>query len=469
MGPNIIKALGIIAFVCLSSKVVSQELRASYFMKTSVFRQQMNPALADQPYLGLLFSNTNIGTKGNIGLGDFVYKLDGNSDYNLTTFMNPEVSSDEFLGKLHDKNRIDLNANYTFFSIGFKGFHGINIIEANMKSTTSLSLPYELFDFMKNTGAKENYSIENIGAKSMNYVEFALGHSHQIGKNLKIGGKLKLLSGLAYAKLNVDRLKITLTDDVWSIDGDAKLSAAVLDSKFKYDEDPDAETTDASRGDKVTGLDAVKFGTPGFGFAFDCGFTYKFPTVQGLTVSGALTDLGAIFWNKTNTASSKGTWTFDGFDKDIYATGKDNGDNSLGDQFNAMGDDLAKIFSVYDDGQKRETTSLPATLTLAAEYQMPFYKKMSAGILYTNRFNGMYSSYQTMLAVNVRPINYVEASVNISATSTGTTLGGMFSIYTKGFNFFIGSDSFMLGKVSKEYIPLSNANANVCFGINFPL
>ena len=137
--------------------ISGQELRSSYFMKTSTFRHQLNPALADQAYLRLLFGSTNVGTSGNVGLSNFVYKLENNPNYNLTTFMSPEVNADEFLGKLHDKNRVNAHVNYNLFSVGFKGFKGVNIIEVNMKSNTSLSLPYELFEFMKKTGGKEHY------------------------------------------------------------------------------------------------------------------------------------------------------------------------------------------------------------------------------------------------------------------------------------------------------------------------
>ncbi|MBP1618548.1 MAG: hypothetical protein H6Q14_2375 [Bacteroidetes bacterium] len=449
-------------------KTSAQELRSSYFMKTSTFRHQLNPALADQAYFGLLFGNTNIATRGNIGLSNFVYKLDNNSDYDLTTFMSPEVSADEFLGKLHDKNRISVNVNYNLLSVGFKGFRGVNVIEINMKSNTALSLPYELFEFMKKTGEKEHYSFKNLGAKSLNYLEVGFGHSHKISNNLTIGGKLKVLSGIAYAKFDVDYLDLTLNEDVWTINGNTKFSAAVMKSKFKYDDDPDPDTTDSSRGDKVIGMDDVGFGTPGFGLALDLGFTYKVACIDGLTVSGALTDFGRITWKNTNTASSKGTWEFDGFNNPIYATGEDTGDNKIGDQLEALGDDLKKVFSVYDDGQKSESSSLAATLSLAAEYEMPFYHKLSAGILFTKRFDGIFSSHQTTLACNYRPLKFVEASLDISSTSEGLTFGGMLSLYTKGFNLFVGSDSF-LGKVSKEYIPLHNGNANLAFGINFPL
>lgn len=68
-----------------------------------------------------------------------------------------------------------------------------------------------------------------------------------------------------------------------------------------------------------------------------------------------------------------------------------------------------------------------------------------------------------MLSANVRPLKWIEASINTSFTSTGVCWGGFLSLHTKGFNFFVGSDR-ILGKVSKDFIPLNNANANVCFG-----
>ena len=459
--------LGAIVFA-LAIKSSAQELRSSYFMGTSTFRHQLNPALADQAYLGLFFANTNVATRGNVGLSDFVYKLKNNPNYDLTTFMNPEVSADQFLGKLHENNRIHVNLNYNLFSVGFKGFKGVNVIDVNVKSNTALNLPYELFEFMKRTGGKEHYSFKNLGAKSLNYLEIGLGHSHKIGDNLTIGAKLKILSGVAYAKLDVDYLDLTLNQDKWTINGNAKFSAAVMKSQFEYDDDPDPDTTDPSRGRKVTGIRDASFDTPGFGLALDLGFAYKIASVEGLTVSGALTDLGSINWKNTNTASSKGTWEFDGFNNPIYTLGDDTGNSKIGDQIEALGDDLKKVFSVYDDGQKNERSSLAATLSLAAQYEMPFCRKLSAGVLFTKRFNGVFSSHQTTFALNYRPVKFVEASLNTSATSEGTTFGGMLSLYTKGFNFFIGSDSFV-GKVSKEYIPLNNANSNIAFGINFPL
>ena len=91
--------------------------------QTSTFRHQINPALLTETYTGMPFlGNLNIGAQGNVGLKNFVYKLDGNPNYDLTTFMNPEVSASEFLGDLGDKNRINIHLNENIFSTAFSAF-----------------------------------------------------------------------------------------------------------------------------------------------------------------------------------------------------------------------------------------------------------------------------------------------------------------------------------------------------------
>lgn len=454
-------------FACTAT---AQELHSSYFMKTSMYRHQMNPALLETPYIAMpMLGNVNVGTTGTNGMNTFLYKTQGNDKYKLTTFMSPEVSASEFLGKLQDKTNLNLNVNMSLFSVGFRSFKGISVVELNLRSNTSMSVPREMFEFMKTAGAKENYTIKDLNARTNSYMELAVGHSHQIGSNWKVGGKLKFLIGVAYADLKVDQLDLTMNDTNWKIKGNAQLSSAILKSDFKYEDDEDAATFDSSRGGKkIKGIENVKGGVPGLGMAIDFGAAYKVESVEGLTVSAALTDLGFIAWTDAKSASSKGDWTFDGFKNPIYATGTNNGTNKLGDQFDAMRDDLKKMFSLYDDGKKSKTSGIGTTVTLGAEYVMPFYRNLSAGIVYSQRFGGVYSYSQTMLSANIRPLKWIEATLNASTTTEGWCCGGMLSFYTKGFNFFIGSDRFM-GKMSKQGIPLNSLNGSVNFGINFPL
>lgn len=444
----------------------AQELRTSYFMETSNFRHQMNPALLDSPYVGLLFSNINIGMTGNIGAKQFIFDTNGlpgyTGNYRYTTFMDPNVDAATFLNKLHDKNRFDLYLNYNLFSVGFKAWGGVNLLELNLRSNTNLTLPKGLFEFAKTAGEKEHYEFGGLGMRTQNYMELALGHSRDINKQWRVGGKLKFLIGAAYADFTADNVTLDMTEDAWRIQSNAQMKASLLKSDVIH-EDPSKNSADGRP--RVKELDNFGFSLPGFGMALDLGVTYK--PIENLTLSAAITDLGFISWKNTHHASSQGDYTFDGFNNIYIGSDKDQTED-IDDQFDQIGDDLEEMFSVYDDGTKTATQALAATLNVGAEYKLPAYDKLKFGFLYTSRIHGKYSWHQGMLNVGVRPVKWFECNVNGAVTSTGVTAGGMLSLKAPHFNFYIAADRFF-SKLGKQGVPLNSSNGNITFGMTFPL
>ena len=444
----------------------AQELRTSYFMETSNYRHQMNPALLDSPYVGLLFSNINIGMTGNIGAKQFIFDTNGlpgyTGNYRYTTFMDPNVDAATFLNKLHDKNRFDLYLNYNLFSVGFKAWGGVNLLELNLRSNTNLTLPKGLFEFAKTAGEKEHYEFGGLGMRTQNYMELALGHSRDINKQWRVGGKLKFLIGAAYADFTADNVTLDMTEDAWRIQSNAQMKASLLKSDVIH-EDPSKNSADGRP--RVKKLDNFGFSLPGFGMALDLGVTYK--PIENLTLSAAITDLGFISWKNTHHASSQGDYTFDGFNNIYIGSDKDQTED-IDDQFDQIGDDLEEMFSVYDDGTKTATQALAATLNVGAEYKLPAYDKLKFGFLYTSRIHGKYSWHQGMLNVGVRPVKWFECNVNGAVTSTGVTAGGMLSLKAPHFNFYIAADRFV-SKMGKQGVPLNSSNGNITFGMTFPL
>lgn len=444
----------------------AQELRTSYFMETSNFRHQMNPALLEDSYFGLLFSNINVGMTGNIGAKQFIFDTNGlpgyMGNYRYTTFMDPNVDAATFLNKLHDKNRFDLYLNYNLFSVGFKAWGGVNLIELNLRSNTNLTLPKELFEFAKTAGEKEHYEFGGLGMRTQNYMELALGHSRDINDQWRVGGKLKFLIGAAYADFTADNVKLDMTEDAWRIQSDAQVKASLLKSDVIH-EGPSKNSADGRP--RVKELDNFGFSLPGFGMALDLGVTYK--PIENLTLSAAITDLGFISWRNTHHASSQGDYTFDGFNN-IYIGGDKEHTEDIEDQFDQIGDDLEEMFSVYDDGTKTATQALAATVNVGAEYKLPAYDKLKFGFLYTSRIHGKYSWHQGMLNVGVRPVKWFECNVNGAVTSTGVTAGGMLSLKAPHFNFYIAADRFF-SKLGKQGVPLNSSNGNITFGMTFPL
>ena len=444
----------------------AQELRTSYFMETSNYRHQMNPALLDSPYVGLLFSNINIGMTGNIGAKQFIFDTNGlpgyTGNYRYTTFMDPNVDAATFLNKLHDKNRFDLYLNYNLFSVGFKAWGGVNLLELNLRSNTNLTLPKGLFEFAKTAGEKEHYEFGGLGMRTQNYMELALGHSRDINDQWRVGGKLKFLIGAAYADFTADNVTLDMTEDAWRIQSNAQVKASLLKSDVIH-EDPSKNSADGRP--RVKELDNFGFSLPGFGMALDLGVTYK--PIENLTLSAAITDLGFISWKNTHHASSQGDYTFDGFNNIYIGSDKDQTED-IDDQFDQIGDDLEEMFSVYDDGTKTATQALAATLNVGAEYKLPAYDKLKFGFLYTSRIHGKYSWHQGMLNVGVRPVKWFECNVNGAVTSTGVTAGGMLSLKAPHFNFYIAADRFF-SKMGKQGVPLNSSNGNITFGMTFPL
>lgn len=152
-----------------------------------------------------------------------------------------------------------------------------------------MSLPYELFEFAKNTGNKTyNIGDINVGAKS--YVELGLGHSRQINDKLRVGAKLKFLLGVASADFLFKDVKADLaSNDKWIISGTA--TADVSMKGFTYESET-AEYNDPSKGEyeKINSANVDGAGIGGFGMAIDLGGVYKIN--DDWTVNAAVLDLG---------------------------------------------------------------------------------------------------------------------------------------------------------------------------------
>lgn len=458
------------ALMATAMNTTAQELRTTYFMQTSDLRHEMNPALLDHSYVSMPFlGNVNIGTTGNVGAKTFIFDMQPTWDgYGVegrtrTTFMHPNVDASDFLGGLKDNNRLGANLKYQVFGFAFKAFGGFNSIDMSLRSTTNISMPKSIFEFMKTTGSKTDYSITDLGARTENFVELGLGHSHKVNEKWTVGGKLKFLFGAGYANLNTDRIDLHLDDDYWRVSGKITAEMSALGVDVKQSNKVDPENPDRHR---VDGIDDNIGGLGGFGAAIDLGATWK--PIDHLTVSAALTDLGAIRWRKAHQMTSTGEWTFDGFDQDIYAGGSKENGKDVGDQLEDIGDDLGDLFSLYYDGAKSKGHALSANLHLGVEYALPSYDKLRFGFLYTSRMAGQFAWHQGMLSVNVRPVKAIEVSVSGSASSTGVSGGLVLDLHAKRFNFFVGTDCF-LSKMGKYGVPLKKANNSISLGFGFPL
>lgn len=448
------KAIYLAAAVSIAASAGAQTLHSSYFLEGNNQRHTLNPALAPDssgfvtfPVLG----GINISANSNIGLGAAMQPR-GNE---MVTFMHESISSEEALSRFKNTNIIEANLDLNILTVGFEAWHGVNTIGISVRSATGLYLPKTMFEFLKNgqnpTGTTE-YDFSDLSVKSMNYVEVALGHSHRINDKLKVGAKLKVLLGGAYAEAHADDVRISMSDSRWQI----KQKSSLIASKGMN------LVTDASG--EITDVDFDDFGVAGMGGAIDLGAVYKIN--EQASVSLAVTDLGFINWKNCSYATNKNnSFEFTGFDN-IAADDNPDGSNDFDDAADEVWESLKGMVKYNSDGQKKgKTTMLYTTVRAAGEYGI-LKNKISFGLLASMRLGAPKMWTEVMATANFRPSRWFNAAVNGSWSNVRSSVGAVLNFHPKAVNFFIGGD-YLLAKYSKQFIPIDAAKLNVGLGLSF--
>ncbi len=442
----------------------AQTLGSAYFTDDCLMRHTMNPAFGnEQDYLSMpLLGNINVRTQGNFGY-DAVIKHNPrpNGEKTMTSFLNPYIDSATALeGFSEGENRVVGNVGITLMSAGFKAWGGYSTIELNTKGSLGASLPYELFEFAKNTGNRF-YDIGEINAGALAYTELAFGHSRQLTEKFRAGAKLKVLFGIGHADLKMEQVTAQLADaNSWIVSANATSDFSMRNLSYKqnqkeYNQRPGSYTY-------VDGVDVDGVGISGFGLAVDLGGSFKLN--NDWSFSAAVLDLGFISWsNDIRARNTSGQFTFSGFhDVDVARHG------GLHDAIDPYADQVADFIHLQNEGdQGGRTTGIGMTINVGADYRLPVYRKLSFGLLANSHLQGDYSWTEARLSANWNPLRWLNGGISMGYGSFGASAGWIINVHSKSFNIFIGMDH-LFGKFSKELIPL-NSKASLSMGINFSL
>jgi hypothetical protein len=443
------------AALALPMTISAQTVESGYFTNGYLYRYQLNPAIANEqsfvsfPALG----NINATTSGTLSLKDVLYNVDGHT----TTFMNPGVSTEEFMSNIKDRNRIGGDVKVGILAVGFHGMKGYNTITVNLRTNVNAELPGSLFSLLKEGVENKSYDLSNVDVNATAWAEVAFGHSHRINNRLRIGATIKGLIGGGNVDAKFRKAKLNLGQEYWDITTDGYLNASIKGLRYEM------EHNDRTNRDYVNSAKIDGGGIDGYGVAVDLGVEYKIDKAWKLSLS--VTDLGAIRWDNNMVASTNGEqnvktsdYTFD-VDKDA--------DNSFKQEWKNMRDKLSLIYQLENNGDMgRRTTMLGATVRAAAEYTLPHFKKLSFGLLGTTYIHGDFSSITARLSANYAPSRFLSMSINGSYGTYGAGFGWIFNLHPTGFNLFLASDC-VLFKLAKQGVPLSS-NANVSIGLNIP-
>ena len=431
----------------LGMTVHAQYLRTSYFMEGTSSRLELNPGL--QPMRGYfnipVLGSFNVGTSSNVlGINDIVDVLDSGEDI----FLN-----DDLYSRLKSDNRLNVNLKTDVLSFGWyagKGFWNVNV---GLRADVGASIPQSMFEYLRRVNNTEdiNGSFSNMNFNLNAYAEIGLGYSRQITEKLSVGGRVKVLLGIARAEMAVDNFDIYVDDALTNGDYtelnpyqtygsatvNARVSTTMKGGGLSFD-----ETTGQIDGFDI---DGSNFGIAGAGFGIDLGASYK--VWDNLTVSAAVLDLGFIKWKEGETtvaAPANGSFEVTGSNYQDFL----DGDFLSMDRFNFVQD---------KEAAEDTKTTLASTILLAGECGL-LDNKLSVGAIYTARFAEPKTLNELTFSATYRPKNWFNIAASYSPIQAG---GKSFGLALKLGALFLGTDYMYFGNSSKA--------VNAFIGLSIPL
>lgn len=416
-------------------EIRAQDFQTAYFLKNYVYSYHISPASMpeyNKGFFGLLVDNITLDANSNVGADSFFFPVVIDGSKTLVSGFNENVSAEQFLGKLKDRSTAVVGTSLNVLSLGYKktrndSFH---TFEINARMNVSAGMPKSLFSLLKIGGTVPGtYSGSNVCLNTTDFIELSSGHSYKLNDNVRLGGKLKLLVGVADLNLAVNSFEAVCTD-VMRLQTEGSAHMHVLGAEFSTNQDGYIDFD----------LDGSDVKPGGYGAAVDFGVEFKFPSVKGLKMTASVQDLGGLYWlNGTDAHAEVG------------------GNNESLDDLDISLDHLFR----KDAAGKNEFLMLGPTLNLGVNYDV--VRMLSVGALATARF-GRYATYEGRLGLAFTPHRVFSMAASAGVNNFGAGIGFAMSLNVPGFNFFVGTDS-MIWEFSPEYIPIRKLNTRLNLGL----
>ena len=288
---KITRTIGLLALMLAFFVAKAQTVSPVDFMRYNPYQMNANPA-TDLPYqsvISLLVGNIGLDVQNNALRYDnfFDFDVEGRpAALNLRQLAN----------SLKEDNYFGFNANVDFFTLYKRLTYGLLTVNWDVRVKGDASYNDGLFKLLGyGNGAfvgEDNPVNVNMNINATAYQEFAVGYQFNVTDKLSLGGRAKLLFGIANVK--TDAFDAQLFTDAESYALRMKENIAM---RFAM---PNAVYVDESGTLRSDGGFSVGelFRNPGFGvdLAAEYRFNDKFSAVA------AVHDLGFIHWGKNNIA-----------------------------------------------------------------------------------------------------------------------------------------------------------------------
>ena len=426
----------------------AQNFRTGYFLDGYMYKYQLNPAFqGERGFIALpALGGTSLGVESNLSAGTFVYTVDDQ----LVSFMNSGVSNETFMKNIKTNNPLNVNLDLNLFALGFRAKNTYHTLDFSFKGNLTTSLPGDTFRFIKVGRSDGNpvFDFSSLYTNATIYSQLAYGFSIKIKDFMSFGLRAKFLMGHQTIQSKFDSFKLTLQPEKWAFSLSGNMYATPLGGDFSN-----------GTGSAISSM----LSTANLGGAID--FGVSFDITKNITISASVLDLGFISWNDTNNLSINSIdWKYNSFDA------SDEDGLIVIQEFANLLDQFATAFDFQRHGEApAHIQKLGCTAILGLELRLPFYNRITLGALGVRKFEGPASWSEQRVSLNYAPFRWFSLAGSYAFSTYGHSYGAAVNIHPKGFNLFVGLDSFKpLLNMTPNYIPIDEINTNLKFGLTFP-
>ncbi len=396
--------------------------RTSYHMEGSIFRNELNPALAPtRGYLALPgMSGVGLSMGSNwLSVDNLIYERDGG----LVTGLHSSVSADEFLGRIPDITNMYMRESLNVLGLGFYTGKSFWTIGVEQRMSLDFNLSKDIFRAAKTLG-NGVYDLSDTSLHGTAYLDAYLGTSIHFCKWLSIGVKAKFLVGVANINASFSQLALNVSESgaVGELKGDWYGNAVAFDNAKALGA-VQPTITDFLNLDPMQMLDRAD----SYGFAFDVGTEIRL-WKNHIKISAALTDFGLIRWSPATYISGQvtGGVGYNGFNfesGEIDATGTINTD---------------KLF--MNDAKGYETR---LNMGFNAGFELNFLRNhIALGVMSHTEFVGSESITEITASLNLRPAHWLSATVSRTFQNNNCpgVFGAALNFHPGVLNIFVSAD-----------------------------
>ncbi|HOE04296.1 MAG TPA: DUF5723 family protein [Bacteroidales bacterium] len=369
---------------------------------------------------------------------------------------------DRMMDNVHKKNHFRFENDIELFSLGINWETMYLSLSLNEKIHYGVTLPGDLIHLMAYGNRpyfdmNKPIDLSGFNLNFLHYHEFAIGLSAVANDKIRLGGRMKLLFGLANISTSINNFSLYTNPDNVYMTGvtDMTIHASQpIPVEYIYYEDGDSVDFNIpeNAGDYFQPLSY--FANPrNFGFAFDLGASYEIN--RQWSVFASATDIGLITWN-TNPFNlvSQGSFLFKGMQVQFW-----NDSLTLEQSAEELVDSVLNTFH-FESNNYSYVTMLPSNIYIGGMYK--FKNKLHFGALYRAELYKKSLLSSVTLSVNSDLTRWFSAHLSYTiANNNFANIGLGISLRAAIFQYYIVTDN-LIGWIW----PQKSQNFNIRMGCN---